>query len=211
MRVTSGAQFVREQPTLHREAERVTTEAPITCHHAVARHDDRNRVCPVCAAHGSHGTRRVHRLRLLGIRNGAAVWNLAHRRPRPRLKRRAFEMQRHREFRALAGKIFAQLSHAAFSMTLRRKRTPAGGGTRRALDARHSLFVGRHSQHTNRRAQRTLCVRNALVWLLAFRMSFRHFLRQPLRHLVHHFIVQRLLGVSVAAITARTSGSLGWP
>lgn len=135
-----------KQPLLAVEATGISVERPVSCHHAMARHDDRNRVASDRSPHGTRGhngsliSRHTMSSRnTLGdfaIRSDIATRDRKQLKPNLTLKRRANHMQRRRKPRFLPCKISIQpsprtLKHRRSRAICRtHRRHPTGTGNR---------------------------------------------------------------------------------
>ena len=135
-----------KQPLLAVEATGISVERPVSCHHAMARHDDRNRVASNRSPHGTRGhngsliSRHTMSSRnTLGdfaIRSDIATRDRKQLKPNLTLKRRANHMQRRRKPRFLPCKISIQpsprtLKHRRSRAICRtHRRHPTGTGNR---------------------------------------------------------------------------------
>lgn len=136
-----------KQPLLAVEAAGISVERTIGRHHAMARHDNRNRVASDRSPHrtGGHNGRLVSRYTMAGgdtSRNFAISGNLATRNrkqlvPNFTLKRRANQMQRRRKPRFLPCKISIQPSPR--TLKHRRRRTICRTHRRHAASTRNCI------------------------------------------------------------------------
>ncbi len=136
-----------QQPLLAVEAAGISVERTIGRHHAMARHDNRNRVASDRSPHrtGGHNGRLVSRYTMAGgdtSRNFAISGDLATRdrkqlKPNFTLKRRANQMQRRRKPRFLPCKISIQPSPR--TLKHRRRRTICRTHRRHAASTRNCI------------------------------------------------------------------------
>ena len=132
---TRALLFVRalkpKQPLLAIEPAGISVERSVGCHHAMARHDDRNRVASDRSPHRArryngrfisrHTMSSRNTLGDLTIRSNFATRNREQLKPNLALKRRANQMQRRRKPRLLPRKISIQPS----PRTLKHRRSRA--------------------------------------------------------------------------------------
>ncbi len=136
-----------QQPLLAIEPAGISVERTIGRHHAMARHDNRNRVASDRSPHrtGGHNGRLVSRYTMAGgdtSRNFAISGDLATRdrkqlKPNFTLKRRANQMQRRRKPRFLPCKISIQPSPR--TLKHRRRRTICRTHRRHAASTRNCI------------------------------------------------------------------------
>lgn len=136
-----------QQPLLTVEAAGISVERTIGRHHAMARHDNRNRVASDRSPHrtGGHNGRLVSRYTMAGgdtSSNFAISGDLATRdrkqlKPNFTLKRRANQMQRRRKPRFLPCKISIQPSPR--TLKHRRRRTICRTHRRHAASTRNCI------------------------------------------------------------------------
>ncbi len=133
-----------KQPLLAIEPAGISVERSVGCHHAMARHDDRNRVASDRSPHRArryngrfisrHTMSSRNTLGDLTIRSNFATRNREQLKPNLALKRRANQMQRRRKPRLLPRKISIQPS----PRTLKHRKSRAICRTHR----RHATSTG---------------------------------------------------------------------
>src|SRR6266581_4272223 len=125
--------FEFEKHLLGGEASAKSCEAAVAADHAMARHDDGNRVAPVRQTHRAHGFGIPDALRELSVGNRFSVGNGAQGIPNAKLKIRPF--QRHREIEVLQFTAEISLQLADDFGKRRLVLLPAGSRGRRTLAA----------------------------------------------------------------------------
>lgn len=136
-----------KQPLLAIEPAGISVERSVGCHHAMARHDDRNRVASDRSPHRArryngrfisrHTMSSRNTLGDLTIRSNFATRNREQLKPNLALKRRANQMQRRRKPRLLPRKISIQPSPGTFKH--RRGYTICGTHRRHAASTRNRI------------------------------------------------------------------------
>ena len=126
----------------------VARERPVRPDHAVAGHDDADRVAAVGEPHGPGGRRRPERGGELAVGRGLAVGDVAQRRPDALLERRAAQGEREVERRELAREVGRELlAHRRQPVVgarpeRRRARDRGGGRSCRGRTARRPRRAG---------------------------------------------------------------------
>src|SRR5262249_18831006 len=103
------AAFEFQQPFLQRESASKPGQIPVIPNDAMARNDDRNRICAVRRSHGTNRPRLADPSSEILVRNRCAVRNILQLFPNRLLKIRSFRDQRQRKSLAVAREILAQL------------------------------------------------------------------------------------------------------
>src|SRR5690349_21493231 len=101
--------LVLEQPALARQAAAVAGQRAVRADHAMARHDDADRVAAVRQADGARTVRAADALGQLAVALGRAIRNVEQRAPHALLEFGADRVERDREAAQLAGEVRAQL------------------------------------------------------------------------------------------------------